>query len=70
MNFSIPSDAYNIRFHCLDTGEYIDASYIGGDDGKDQVSPFEKVKNWLKDKVKAIVDKLKGLFTLPKFHKA
>ena len=30
MNFSIPSDAYNIRFHCLDTGEYIDASYIGG----------------------------------------
>lgn len=22
MNFSIPSDAYNIRFHCLDTGEY------------------------------------------------
>lgn len=27
---SLPSDAYNIRFHCLDTGEYIDASYTGG----------------------------------------
>lgn len=42
---------------------------IGGDDGQDKVGPFEKVKNWIKDKAKAIVDKLKGMFSLPKFHK-
>lgn len=42
---------------------------IGGDDGQDKVGPFEKVKNWIKDKAKAIVDKLKGMLSLPKFHK-
>lgn len=42
---------------------------IGGDDGQDKVGPFEKVKNWIKDKARAIVDKLKGMFSLPKFYK-
>lgn len=42
---------------------------IGGDDGVDDkghVGPIEKVKNWFKDKVKVVVNKLKGLFVFPK----
>ncbi len=37
----------------------------GGDDSGDD-GPLEKVKNWIKGKVKAFGDKLKGLFTIPK----